>query len=284
MTREQEFLLSNVYIRYMPEPSQVAFEKVILSNKRLSLEQEKFKQDGISMIGALATQYREGIWIVKSGLELKRTEVMEIPQTDQLEKTGSLVIFGKAIQSIEIFKSNSVETIETKTSVLNVGTADTIAVDFEVMVPIQKAVLHFKNHIVDDFEIKFLYKYNSNNFIDPKIGLLDNLKVRHSLGERLLNIYFQPANDQVEKTEIEIFVGDGRFNKGALQAVSNRQLISRVSLEKNTMFYSAKDLAFGTYSYRLAQKDKDDHIIISSDYIDFNIEKPNYSGKPTIYR
>ena len=284
MNREQEFLLKNLYIRYIPESYQTAFDKVLQSNTRLAMEHEKFKQNGISMVGALATQCREGMWIVNSGRELKSDKALDIPQTDQLEKWGSLVIFGKAIQSIEIRKTSSVQTIETKNSVLNVGSADTIAVDFEVLDPIQKAVLHFKNNIVDDFEVNFTYQLNPQNFIDPKIGLLENLKIRHSLGEQLLNIYFQQASDKVEQTEIEIFVGDGRFDMGVLKAVSNRQLISRVNLEKNTLFYSAKDLAFGVYSYRLAQKDKNGHIIISSDYIDFNIEKPNYGGKRTIYR
>jgi hypothetical protein len=284
MNREQEYLIKNLYIRYIPESYQTAFDKVLQSNTRLALEKVKIEQNGISMIGALATQYRQGIWIVNSGRELKSAESLDIPQTDQLEKTGSLVIFGKAIQSIEIRKTSSDQTIETQNSVLNVGSADTIAVDFDVMDPILKAVLHFKNNIIDDFVVNFTYKLNPKNFIDPKIGLLEKLKMRHSLGEQLLNIYFQLANDQVEQTEIEIFVGDGRFDMGALKDVLNRQLISRISLEKNTKFYSAKDLAFGVYSYRLVQKDKNGCIIITSDFVDFNIEKPNYSGKRTIFR
>ena len=69
-----------------------------------------------------------------------------------------------------------------------------------------------------------------------------------------------------------------------LKTVSNRQLIFRVSADKNAMFISIKDLAFGVYSYRVFQKDKENNKIVESDYFDFCLEKPNYGGKRTVYR
>jgi hypothetical protein len=236
----------------------------------------------LSFVGVLASQAKGNVWLVQRGNGISKGEVA-INQTDRFESEGSLVLFGTAIQSVDVFRGDEIEKIEAHRSVLNAGSAECIVVDFSFSNPVSKMVLHYQKNIVDNIEFCLSIQLNPKRIVDPQIELKKNMKIRHSLGEQLINIYFQPANAQVEKTEIELYVGEGRFDNGILKSVVNTQLITRKSVDKDNLFVSINDLAFGVYSFRVVQKNRENGVISSSDFYNFHLEKPNYSGKHTVY-
>jgi len=282
MTPEQEFILKDFYIVYLPDKSQEAFSRVLEDNKRLNEEKEKFIKLGYEMFGALAFDVKGHVNIIKS-INLLEKKPISIYQSDVLEQYGSIVVFGKALQSIDVCIGNKSTRHNPRATILKVGNAKGIVVDFDVNYPITNIVVSFEKKIIDDLQLNFQYVKNPKGIVDPKVALHKQMSVRHAIGEGLLNIFFQPASEEVSKTIIELYVGDGRFDRGQLKNVSNRQLISKKTYDKDTLMATFKELAPSVYSYRVIQLNADDIEVFSSNIIDVHLQKPNYSGKPTIY-
>lgn len=148
-----------------------------------------------------------------------------------------------------------------------------IAIDFNSR--IEKIKLRFKNNIADDYIIKLKYveadkeAYYAKQKQNKQDELLKTANIKHSPGDNLVNIYFQPCNDQYDKTEI-ILYKDG-------------QMLSKYKVDDGVFFKPIIGLAYGTYEYVLKQFDKNGDLLLETDKIKFSISAPNYGGRQTIY-
>ncbi len=92
-------------------------------------------------------------------------------------------------------------------------------------------------------------------------SLIEKASIKHSVGKDLINIYFQPCQEDYVKTEIEVFIADGVYEYGygypiasqILVGGKNRQLIAKFSIENGVLFKSMTGLAPGVYAYIVKQ-------------------------------
>ncbi len=152
-------------------------------------------------------------------------------------------------------------------------------VDFDFENPIKKVTLHFNFDLAEPLEIEITTILYKEPEIDYESIYLKNLNPSHSTGNDLVNIRFQKANGNVEKTVISLFHSVERsYNSGIIE----RQLLANYTIEKDVFFKSINGLAYGLYSYKISQYDKENNLIIETDYMNFRLTMPNYGGKPTI--
>lgn len=146
------------------------------------------------------------------------------------------------------------------------------AVDFDFDNPIEKITLYFNYDLAEPLEIDI----NTILYKEPEIDYsklyLENLKLSHSTGNDLVNIRFQNANEEVDKTIVELYIKDK----------NEFQTLSRYEIPNSEFFKSITGLAYGTYGYNVSQYDKENNIIISTDIKEFALYAPVYGGKPVI--
>ncbi len=106
---------------------------------------------------------------------------------------------------------------------------------------------------------------------DEKIELLQKLNVKHSCGTNLIAIRLANANNNVALTKISLFDND-------------KQLMGIFKVEDGMFYKSITDLAFGKYFYKVHQYDKNDNLIVETDYIDFLLSAPYYGPSPVVIR
>ncbi len=281
MTVEQEYILKDLNIVYLPTNSNKAFDHALNAYPKYKDELAKIEQSGIETFGSKVFKCTGHVRIVKSLEDLHQFPIL-IKQTDQIEQEASLVLFGKAIESIEYTTvDNNKVSISAKETVLNKETAFGGVIDFQTNNPIKSISLHFKQNIIEDFVISCEYILNPKGIIDPNKVLLDQMKIKHSLSENLINIYYQPANQNVFSTTIELYIGDGRINGGKLLGVTNHQLIRTINLNRDNFMCSFSNITPGVYSYKVYQYDESMNLIISTEFIDLYVQTER--EKRTIY-
>lgn len=84
----------------------------------------------------------------------------------------------------------------------------------------------------------------------------------------MITIKFANANSSVALTKISLFD-------------NNKQLMGIFKVEEGMFYKSITDLAFGKYFYKVHQYDKDQNLIIETDYINFSLSA-SYYGKPFV--
>lgn len=149
----------------------------------------------------------------------------------------------------------------------------------------------FKNNIADDYimDLEFIEAdkaaYYEKQAQAQKEALLKNAQIRHSTGSDLVNIYFQPCSDSCVRTEIELWIAKGkRDNHHGMRAYIPKliggepeQIIAKYIIEEGIYFKTIAGLAKGVYGYKVKQYDKDNEIILESDFTYFDI---GFSSKP----
>lgn len=147
--------------------------------------------------------------------------------------------------------------------------------------------LKFIKNIADDLEIGIAYKeadkqaYNEMQAVLQKENTLKRAAIKHSVGESLVNIYFQPCADNYDHTEISLFIPDkievkkvggphGPVNQENVLAWS---LIMKTTVENGIFFKSITGLAFGRYAYIVKQFDKVNNVLIGTGYMEFYIQR-----------
>lgn len=139
---------------------------------------------------------------------------------------------------------------------------------------IEKIRLSFKNDLADDYILNLKYveadkeKYFAKQAQQKKDDLFKTANIKHSTGNDLVNIYFQPCCDEYERTEITLFK-DG-------------QMLAKYKVDDGVFFKSISGLAYGEYEYVVKQFGKDNKVLLETDKIKFSIIAPNYGGKPII--
>jgi hypothetical protein len=139
--------------------------------------------------------------------------------------------------------------------------------------------LHFKNDLADPLTLTLHYRESNKEAFDAETenaraaDLVKAMNVRVTVGESLINVMFSKASANVAKTVVALYMRDNQ---------NNRNLMGTFPVEQGMMFKSISGLAFGLYSIKVTQVDTKDQLIAASDYVDVEIRKPNYGGKPTI--
>ena len=140
---------------------------------------------------------------------------------------------------------------------------------------IDKIRFRFKGGLIDDYIMKLQYveadkeTYYAEQAKLARENLIKTAAIKHSTGNDLVNIYFQPCCDEYERTEISLY-HDG-------------QMLAKYKVEDGAYFKSIGGLAYGTYEYILKQFGKNDRVLFESDRIKFSISEPNYGGKGVVY-
>lgn len=142
----------------------------------------------------------------------------------------------------------------------------------------------FSNKIADDYILKVTYteadkeQYYSKLEQARKDSLLAAAEIKVSTGTDLVNIYFQPCCDEYNHTEISLFVPEDYVTVGSpygpVQKPSSWSLIKKCDVPVDDFYKSINGLAYGKYAFVLKQYDKDNNVIIQTEYIVFNILEP----------
>ena len=147
--------------------------------------------------------------------------------------------------------------------------------------------LKFIKNIADDLEIGIAYKeadkqaYNEMQAVLQKENTLKRAAIKHSTGESLVNIYFQPCADNYDHTEILLFIPEktevkkvgGPHGPVNQESVLSWSLIMKTTVENGLFFKSITGLAFGRYAYIVKQFDKNNNLLVETAYIEFYIRK-----------
>lgn len=147
--------------------------------------------------------------------------------------------------------------------------------------------LKFIKNIADDVEIGITYQeadkqaYLERQEILRKENILKRAAVKHSTGDSLINIYFQPCADEYDHTEISLFVPDKTETKrvGSPHGPVNQEnvlswsLIMKTTVENGTFFKSVTGLAYGRYAYIVKQFSKENRLLVDTGYIEFYIRQ-----------
>lgn len=140
-------------------------------------------------------------------------------------------------------------------------------INFDFDNPIEKLIFHFNFGLTDSLELKVeTLPYEE---LKPDYHLRNLLRLSHACGRDLVNIRFQPAIKSIAYTKIHLYT---------ILQNNCRQLMASYRVENKVFFKSIKDLAYGNYSYKVEQYDKNDKLIVESDYIDFQLFRP-YAGR-----
>ncbi len=138
-----------------------------------------------------------------------------------------------------------------------------IPVDFNKRV--SKIKICFENNLADDYFIKLKYieadkdVYYSKQEENRKADLLKKLDLSHATGADLVNIYFQPCSENYAKTEIFLY--------------RNGKIIAKYTVDEEMYFKSITGLAYGEYSYKIKQYDKDGKLLIETQESKFYIQE-----------
>lgn len=204
----------------------------------------------------------------------KTTNIFEVIQDEDITITKYRLIFWHYLFIDKIYAVKGKELTEATT--ISYNNSYSLIVDFAD--PTEKIKIVFKEKMANDLIIKLKYvpaskeAYLANKKAEREKELRAKASIKHSVGDQLINIYFQPSCDEAEKTEIELFFWNG----------NDWQMIKKCSLSKDDMFLSIPGLAYGKYSYIVRQLDDKKEKLFATERIPFEIRRPNYSGKTRV--
>lgn len=136
---------------------------------------------------------------------------------------------------------------------------------------ITKIRVHFVDDLADPLEITIEYvsadkeQYYKEKERQKRLELIDKMKVAESCGNDLVTIRFQNCSNSVKRTQITLFD-------------KSKQLMGIFKVEEEVFYKSIINLAFGSYFYKVSQYDKNDDLIVETEYIEFRLTAPNYGN------
>ena len=202
------------------------------------------------------------------------------------------------IEAVYVRKGESYTDIPLSVAALNIPSCKSVKTEAHFIIKvdfndrIDAIKLKFIKNIADALEIGISYQeadrqaYIARQAALQQENTLQRAAIKHSVGESLINIYFQPCADNYDHTEISLFIPDKTEVKqvGSPHGPENREnvlswaLIMNVKVEKGLFFKSVTGLAYGKYAYVVKQYDKAENVLIETNYTEFKIEK----SKPII--
>ena len=209
----------------------------------------------------------------------KTTNCFTIKQDKDITKTGYVLKISQDkcpfVAAVQVRKNNSYVDMP----------LSEIIIDFNDRIDAIR--LKFIKNIADDLEIRIVYKeadkqaYNEMQAVLQKENTLKRAAIKHSVGESLVNIYFQPCANNYDHTEISLFIPDktevkkvgGPHGPVNQENVLSWSLIVKTTVENGIFFKSITGLAFGRYAYIIKQFDKANNALIETDYTEFYIQR-----------
>ena len=178
-------------------------------------------------------------------------------------------------------------------SAIRKGMAFSLELNFEKRV--EKIKLTFTDNIVDEYIFSVQYieadkdLYYQKQAESKRNTYIESAQIKHSTGNDLVNIYFQPCCDKYEYTEIQLYIPKEFVTVGGpygpVQKPSAWSMIKKCKVDAEEFYKSINGLANGKYSFVLKQYDKDNAIILETGYIEFTISTPKAHGiRPHINR
>ncbi len=212
----------------------------------------------------------------------KTIDSFNIKQDDDITKTQYSLIID--INQIEVNPFDIISVCKNNqwTEISCVNKQYKIVADFNDKIDAIK--FSFVNKIADDYILKVTYtesdkeQYYAKLEQERKANLLTTAAIKVSTGSDLVNIYFQPCCDEYDHTEIKLFVPkdhvptDGSHNP--TQNPSSWSLIKKCDVSTEDFYKSVNGLAYGKYAFTLKQFDKNNQLLLETDYILFSISKP----------
>ncbi len=169
-----------------------------------------------------------------------------------------------------------------------------IIVDFNDKISAVKFL--FINRIANDYILKITYteadrdRYFEKVEKEKKDALEKAANIKVATGVDLVNIYFQPCCDEYDHTEILLYIPREEICKGRTSNdkevidVISWSLIKKCKVSADDFYQSINGLAYGKYSVILKQYDKNNNIIIQTDYIIFTISEPQKGVRENIVK
>lgn len=236
----------------------------------------------------------------KYGMYDEQTNTFTIIQDEDITKTIYDLVISKEscpfIKSVETVKSSirfEISPAQTEKEIKRnshsykeTETQFIIKADFNDK--INRIILKFTNNIADDFEFNIAYKYADVNAYNlrqeqlKKEQFMQRAAIKHATGESLVNIYFQPCSEDYDHTEITLYVPNKTETKkvgGPSDPVQKTNVLSWTkimssAIENGTFFKSINGLAYGRYSYKVKQFDKNSNLLLATDFIEFELTAP----------
>lgn len=160
------------------------------------------------------------------------------------------------------------------------GKAIIIPVDFDNRA--KTLQLSFRDELADPVNLNLVFEESDHTAYDSKIeaqnrqALLEKTQIKIATGNDLVNIYFNPANDNYSTAKIELYTANGSFEqhhgsvihqgwKPRLLGGTVERLIAKYNVEEGMFFKAITGLAHGVYGLKLIQYDSNNNVIVESE-------------------
>lgn len=237
----------------------------------------------------------EIITMSKAELCAKNDDISMLDQIDQnhIDESGhNLAYYVSKYESINVYnqcndlKMDLITNIKMALIANNISRLERYHIDDRL----DSIKLQFIKNIADDLEIEFAYReadkqaYALRQEALKKENMLKRACIKHSVGDNLVNIYFQPCSDDYDHTDIFLYIPEkteetttgGRYGPVKKENILSWVLIMKAGAEKGMFFKSITGLAYGRYAFIAKQFDKNNNLLVETDYIEFRIEKQYY--------
>lgn len=201
--------------------------------------------------------------------EIKIADFIEIKQLEDIKiKKYFLFFYNKNFENIHFsYDGKSMEALKKSGEDLTV-----FGIQLNFDKKIENIEIEFKLNLADPLTINVEFipadekAYYRKEKEKEKQTLIEKMKVSHSCGNDLVTIKFSNCNKDVKNTKITLLD-------------ANKQLMGTFNVDEGMFYKSIINLAYGTYFYKISQFDKKDKLIVESDFIEFKLQAPNYSGR-----
>lgn len=222
--------------------------------------------------------------------KLKNNEIVLTQDKDITIKDYVLYIFNKYVISVTAIKGSK------EIKLINGKDLDSpifkykreyiyyMSINFDDQIDGIKFV--FRDNFADDLIIPVKYVmadkdlYYAEQEQKRKDNLLANANIKVATGDDLVNVYFQPCNEDYAYSEVKLFIPKeektrGYSSEGAVIDVLSWSMIKKCKINPEDFYLSIGGLAKGRYSIVLTQYDKNNNIIIQTENIEFYIKGAN---------
>jgi hypothetical protein len=209
--------------------------------------------------------------LIKRGQKVREETANHIVLTEEAPgQNGTLVFAGHGVESIDIHKDKKIEKVSLAKSDYYGLMMGVIPVEFATTR--MRLVLNFRYDLAEPLEIDVTLNRYKEPEIDYQAIYLKKMNVFHGLGEGLMNVYFQLADEKVDRTEVVLY---------RMQDSMTSVLMAKFKVEDGLFYHSVQGLAFGEYEFQVVQY-ADGEMLVESPKTRFALRSPNYSGKPLI--
>lgn len=243
----------------------------LLFRKKSKSNETTNKATGVGLYGPFWKYLENGISVFDDEMREEDYKKITIKQDDHTSDY-SLVVVGKAFDTILLHTSKGI--IKHTFDISTVRDYSVAWFDIDLAKGIEKMVIQFKHNILEPMEINvklITYQEIEQEKAEKQKELdaiVPDIKHKFSLGESLVNIKFDLVyEDKPIFTKIELYD-------------NQKDIMGTFAPAEGMRYLSIKDLAYGKYFYIIKQFDENNQEIQKTNFTEFVLKQPNYSGKP----